>query len=83
MVSNPEMKPSIADNGAYLNPIKGVYEKAGSPHLFLEHTEKGVSLKMFIPQNSDSWDTLKIYEVNLEKLRNKVKVKKTIQKLVT
>ena len=60
MVSNPEMKPSIADNGAYLNPIKGVYEKAGSPHLFLEHTEKGVSLKMFIPQNSDSWDTLKI-----------------------
>lgn len=60
MVSNPDLMPVESENGMYLNPIKGDYENAGSSHLFLEHTEKGVSLKLFLPQNRDSWDTLKI-----------------------
>lgn len=59
-VSNPNMMPAEGDKGIYLNPIKGDYEKAGSSHLFLEHTEKGVSLKLFLPKDDVSWDMLKI-----------------------
>lgn len=59
-VSNPEMKPAMGSVGTYLNPIKGDYEKAGNAHLYLEHTEKGVSVKMFLPSGTDSWDMLKI-----------------------
>lgn len=59
-VSNPEMNPSMGGNGTYLNPMNGYYEKAGNAHLFLEHTEKGVSVKMFLPSGTDSWDMLKI-----------------------
>lgn len=59
-VSNPNMMPAEGDKGMYLNPIKGDYEKAGSSHLFLEHTEKGVSLKLFLPKDDVSWDMLKI-----------------------
>ena len=61
-VSNPNMMPAEGDKGIYLNPIKGEgdYEEAGSSHLFLEHTEKGVSLKLFLPKDDTSWDMLKI-----------------------
>lgn len=60
MVSNPEMQPVKNDDGAYLNPFKGEYESAGKAHVYLEHTENGVSLKMFSPKEPDTWDTLKI-----------------------
>lgn len=60
MVSNPDMMPAEDGKGMYLNPIKGDYEEAGSSHLFLEHTEKGVSLKLFLPKDDTSWDMLKI-----------------------
>ena len=60
MVSNPEMQPVKNEDGTYLNPFRGEHESAGKAHVYLEHTEKGVSLKMFSPIDPESWDTLKI-----------------------
>lgn len=60
MVSNPEMQPVKNDDGTYLNPFRGEHESAGKAHVYLEHTEKGVSLKMFAPKDPESWDALKI-----------------------
>lgn len=60
MVSNPEMQPVKNEDGTYLNPFRGEHESAGKAHVYLEHTEKGVSLKMFSPRDPESWDSLKI-----------------------
>ena len=60
MVSNPEMQPVKNEDGTYLNPFRGEHESPGKAHVYLEHTEKGVSLKMFSPRDPESWDTLKI-----------------------
>lgn len=59
VLSNPDMQPERNVSEEVLNTYTGKPEADGKPHIYPVHTERGVQLKLFLPDvTGNSYDTL-------------------------
>ncbi len=89
VMSNPDMIPDRNKDGKVLNTFTGKPEPDGSPHIHIEHTQKGVTLKYFSPISNEDYADLGVtgyqslnllQENDVEKIVSAVKdIKKEMQ----